>query len=110
MRLLVVEDNAKLPRLMARLLVGGGMVVDVTETAEDARAALAVATYDIILLDLGLPDGDGIELLHRLRRSGNDTPVLVATARCAVGQRIRALLRRPAADGGPAAAGGQHRA
>lgn len=91
MRLLIVEDNAKLSGVMAKLLNERGMVVDVAETVEEARAAITIGPYDVILLDLGLPDGDGIDLLHILRRAGDGTRVLVATARGAVGERVRAL-------------------
>jgi DNA-binding response OmpR family regulator len=58
---------------------------------EAARAAFAVTTYDAVILDLGLPDGDGLSLLQTLRSEGNQTPILVLTARDAVEDRVSGL-------------------
>lgn len=91
MRLLVVEDNEKLSSLMKKLLSENGFAVDAVDTADDATAALKTASYDLIVLDLSLPDKDGTEILRSLRRNGHDTPVLVATARADVSQRVKVL-------------------
>ena len=91
MKLLVIEDNARLATVMAKLLTDNGMTVDVVATVEEARAALAVAAYDVILLDLALPDGYGGDLLRTLRAAGQTTPVLVATARGDVVDRVQLL-------------------
>lgn len=91
MRLLVIEDNEKLAALMAKLLRDKAYAVDAVSTAEEAKAALSVAEYDLIVLDLSLPDSDGTELLRELRRAGRGTPVLVATARSDVMQRVQTL-------------------
>jgi DNA-binding response OmpR family regulator len=91
MRLLVVEDNQKLATLMAKLLTENLYSVDVVETLDEARAAVDVVEYDLILLDLTLPDGDGGEILRSLRRSGRTTRILVATARADVVQRVETL-------------------
>jgi DNA-binding response OmpR family regulator len=91
MRLLVIEDNEKLASLMKKLLSDNAFAVDAMATAEEAKAALAVAEYDLIVLDLSLPDQDGTELLRSLRRAGHGTPVLVATARADVVQRVQTL-------------------
>ncbi|SKA32455.1 two-component system, OmpR family, response regulator TctD [Enhydrobacter aerosaccus] len=91
MRLLVVEDNQKLAGLMAKRLVENLYSVDVVETVDDARAAVQLVDYDLILLDLSLPDGDGVEILRSLRRSGRTTRVFVSTARADVVQRIEML-------------------
>src|SRR5579872_3681022 len=91
MRLLVVEDNQKLAALMAKLLTENLYSVDVVETLEEARAAVAMVEYDLILLDLSLPDGDGGEVLRSLRRAGRATRILVATARADVVQRVETL-------------------
>ena len=69
MRLLLIEDNAKLGELIVQGLANDGFAVDWRETLEEAFEAREIATYDLILLDLGLPDGDGLELVKRLRRS-----------------------------------------
>lgn len=131
MRLLVVEDNQRLAGMMAKRLSEQKFVVDVVETVEAASTALKLGSYDLILLDLSLPDGDGAELLREARRQGADSRILVATARAEVGQRVemldegaddylvkpfsveellarvRALLRRPSAAGRPVLAAGQ---
>jgi len=91
MRLLVVEDNPKLTGLLVNLLNDHAYAVDTAATVEDARAALDVASYDLVILDLGLPDGDGGAVLADLRRRGNGVPVLVATARTEVVQRVKTL-------------------
>ena len=91
MKLLVVEDNPRLAAVMTKLLADNGMTVDSVATIEDARAALSLATYDLVLLDLALPDGYGGDLLRSLRTAGQPTPVLVATARGDVSDRVQLL-------------------
>jgi DNA-binding response OmpR family regulator len=91
MKLLIIEDNARLATLMTKLLTDNGMTVDAVGTVEEARAALALASYDLILLDLALPDGYGGDLLRTLRTAGKATPVLVATARGDVTDRVKLL-------------------
>lgn len=91
MRLLVVEDNEKLAALMKKLLSESGFAVDSVETADEAITALGVADYDLIVLDLSLPDKDGTVILKSLRQKGHGTPVLVATARADVTQRVQVL-------------------
>lgn len=97
MRVLIVEDHAKMAVLLRRLLHGSGYVVDAVGSLDEASAALAVARYDAILLDLSLPDGDGRDLLRRLRRAHDGVPVLVATARDGLNERV-ALLDEGADD------------
>ena len=80
MRLLVIEDETRIAELVKAGLARAGFTVDVVGLCGDARAALAVASYDAAVVDLGLPDGDGLELLRELRTQGNQTPVLVLTA------------------------------
>jgi len=91
MRLLVLEDNEKLAALMAKLLADNLYSVDTVATLDEARAAIEVVDYDLILLDLSLPDGDGGDILRSLRRAGHATRVLVATARADVVQRVETL-------------------
>jgi len=81
MRLLIVENNAKLAGLIAKLLADDVYSVDTVATVSEARAAIDVVDYDLILLDLSLPDGDGGDVLRSLRRSGRATRILVASAR-----------------------------
>lgn len=61
MRLLLIEDNERLGALIAEGLVQNGFVIDWRETFEDGLEARGLAAYDLILLDLGLPDGDGLD-------------------------------------------------
>lgn len=91
MRLLLVEDSARLRDLVGETIRGVGWRLDTVGGRLDAEEALAATQYDLVLLDLGLPDGDGIEVLRELRRRKNPTPVLVLTARAAVDERIAGL-------------------
>ena len=91
MRLLVVEDETRIVEVLRAALGRAGFVVDAVATVADARAAVPLVAYDAVILDLGLPDGDGMELLVELRRAGNRVPVLVLTARDAVEARVTGL-------------------
>jgi DNA-binding response OmpR family regulator len=91
MRLLVVEDNLELAELLRKGLAVAGLVVDVVSNAADARTALATTRFAAIVLDLGLPDGDGLALLRELRERKDTTPVLVLTARGGVRDRVTGL-------------------
>jgi DNA-binding response OmpR family regulator len=90
-RLLVVEDEARISEIVRTALVRGGFAVDVVRLCADAQEALATNPYDAAILDLGLPDGDGLKLLKELRASRNAVPVLVLTARDAVEHRVAGL-------------------
>ncbi|MGE5506695.1 MAG: response regulator [Actinomycetota bacterium] len=91
MRILLVEDNPRLAELVAHGLRGGGFAVDAFSTAGDAEAALDSVQYQAAILDLGLPDGDGMDVLKRARARGHHLPVLVLTARDGVDDRVRGL-------------------
>jgi len=91
MRVLLVEDEAELGELVRRNLMREGFAVDLCATAELAQAAMATTTYEVVLADLGLPDGDGVELIQQWRRAGVTVPVIAVTARDAVADRVRGL-------------------
>jgi DNA-binding response OmpR family regulator len=91
MRLLLIEDNARLGGLVVEGLTQDGFVVDWRETLEDGIEARGLAAYDLVLLDLGLPDGDGLDLVKRLRRNHDAVPILILTARGGLGDRIAGL-------------------
>lgn len=91
MRLLLIEDNARLGALIVDGLVQDGFVVDWRETLEEGLEARGLAPYDLILLDLGLPDGDGLDLVRQLRRNRDSVPILILTARGGLGERIAGL-------------------
>lgn len=91
MRVLIVEDNEELSLLLRKALAGVSVEADIASTAAAASAALATARYTAVILDRGLPDGDGLSVLRELRHRGDRTPVLVLTARGAVQHRIDGL-------------------
>lgn len=91
MRLLIVEDEPDLAKLMKANLRREGFAVDLATDAEEARAALAAQRYDVALLDLGLPDEDGLTVLAELRSRRDGTPVIAVTARDQVSERVRGL-------------------
>ena len=120
-RIALVEDHDRLAMLVRKALAGAGIEVDVFDRIASARQAIAETPYGAVVVDRGLPDGDGLWLVQRMRADGNVTPCLMLTARDAVHDRIegleagaddylakpfsmeelaarvRALLRRPAA-------------
>src|SRR5260370_3122770 len=91
MRLLIVEDEERMTEILRKAMARAGFVVDTVALYADAQAAFAVTRYDAAILDLGLPDGDGIRLLSGLRAGGNQIPVLILTARDTVEDRVCGL-------------------
>jgi DNA-binding response OmpR family regulator len=91
MRLLIVEDNEELAELVAKGLKTAGYESDVLSSLEEARAVLSTTFYAAMILDLGLPDGDGLELLREIRQRNNPIPVLVLTARGGLTDRVQGL-------------------
>jgi DNA-binding response OmpR family regulator len=122
MRLLLVEDHPQLAELVHDGLTRQGFAVDLCGSLRQALAAKSAASYDLVLLDLGLPDGDGMSLVRELRAGNDSTPILILTARGGLNDRLigldggaddylvkpfeiaelaarcRALLRRPGAS------------
>lgn len=91
MRLLLVEDNARLASLIREGLDAQGFAVDWCETVDGADHALKVNTYDLMLLDLGLPDGEGLDLVRKARRAKLMLPILILTARGGLDDRVMGL-------------------
>lgn len=91
MHILVVEDEQRLCRLLRRSLEANRHVVDVATDGETGLAAAQGGGYDVVILDLGLPDMDGLEVCRRLRAAGVDTPVLMLTARDEIEDRVSGL-------------------
>jgi len=91
MRLLLVEDDTMIGESVLDLLRADGYAVDWVKDGEMADTALLAGSYDLVLLDLGLPRIDGLEVLRRLRGRQDRIPVLIATARDSVQQRIEGL-------------------
>ena len=90
-RVLLVEDHDRLARLMCKGLVGAGIAVDVVGRIDTAWSAVQQMSYQALVLDRGLPDGDGLVLLQRLRSAGQGLPCLVLTARDALHDRVEGL-------------------
>jgi two-component system, OmpR family, response regulator len=125
MRLLVVEDSQRLQELVADSLNSAGYRVDVAGTVADFLGSVVSVQYDLVIIDLGLPDGDGLSGIRALRDMGQSMPILVMTARGSIEDRVigldsgaddylikpfnhtellarvRALLRRPSELHGP---------
>jgi two-component system OmpR family response regulator len=91
MRILVVEDDSLLAAGLTSLLARAGHAVDQVKSGSQADGALRATEYELLVLDIGLPDIDGFEVLRRLRQRRSPTNVLVLTARDAVEDRVRGL-------------------
>jgi len=91
MKILIVEDEARVARFVERALTEQAHTVRAVASCAAARDALADSPYDAIILDLGLPDGDGLDLLREWRSTGFNEPILILSARDAVQDRIRGL-------------------
>ena len=93
MRVLLVEDDPMVGEALTGCLEDDAYAVDWVGTVQEGLVGLAAHTYDIVLLDLGLPGGDGGELLVQARGRGDRTPVIVLTARSELGSRVASLDR-----------------
>lgn len=91
MRILLAEDDRFLADGLSLVLKDGGYAVDVAATGIDADSALTQVPYDLLILDLGLPKLDGMELLKRIRNRGQLLPVLILTARDRLEDRVTGL-------------------
>jgi DNA-binding response OmpR family regulator len=91
MRLLLVEDTPRLRDLLVEAVHGAGWRIDAVGSVSEADDAISAADYDLLLVDLGLPDGNGLDLIHRVRQQKVATPILVLTARSSIDERIAGL-------------------
>lgn len=91
MRVLLVEDNAELVALLVKGLARSGFSADSVTNAADAAHAMAAMRYSAVVLDLGLPDEDGLSVLRGIRGRNDSTPVLVLTARDGITDRVNGL-------------------
>lgn len=90
-RILLIEDHERLAQLVCKGLVGAGIAVDVVDRVDTAWATIQRMPYQALVIDRGLPDGDGLMLLRRMRRAGIGVPCLVLTARDALRDRVEGL-------------------
>ena len=91
MRVLLVEDTEDVADANAASFIRRGDAIDCVDTVQAAEDTLAVNDYEVIILDINLPDGQGTDILRTLRRQRKPTPVLMLTARMAVEDRVAAL-------------------
>lgn len=91
MRLLLIEDSSRLRDLISETIHNIGWRIDAVDSLRQAEEAEALVKYDLLLVDLGMPDGDGLDFIRQLRRNGSQVPVLVITARVTVEDRIIGL-------------------
>ena len=91
MRILVAEDNKTLADGLATVLRAGGYAVDVVGDGVSADAVISTTDFDLVVLDLNLPDMDGLDVLRRMRARRNSSAVLILTARGAMDERIKGL-------------------
>ena len=91
MKILIVEDEPRMGTFVVKALTEQSYTVQLVRTCASARDALAEAPVDAVVLDLGLPDGDGLDLLREWRASGFNEPVLILSARDAMEDRVTGL-------------------
>jgi heavy metal response regulator len=91
MRILVVEDESRIADFLSRGLVSAGYAVDVAATGGSAIDMIHSTDYDLVILDLGLPDVDGLTVLQKIRNRKVSPPVLILSARDAVDDRVKGL-------------------
>ena len=91
MHLLVIEDDARLVRVLRRLLTQDQHIVETASTAADGLELAEDAALDAVILDIGLPDRSGLEVARSLRAGGSSVPILMLTARDAVSARVEGL-------------------
>src|SRR6202166_3463585 len=91
MRLLVVEDDISIQLFLKRALTEAGYQVDAASTAKAGEAMALEGIHDAFIIDLGLPDLDGLDLIARCPAQGNAAPVLILSARRSVDERVRGL-------------------
>ena len=91
MRILLVEDDPQIGGAIASALHDSGLVADWVRDGEAALASIVAGAFDLVLLDLGLPKRDGLDVLTHVRQRRQDTPVLIITARDSVEERVKGL-------------------
>lgn len=91
MKILLAEDDKYLAQGLSMILRDNGYAVDLAMTGPEADVALSVSEYDLLILDLGLPKMDGLEVMQRMKNRGISTPILILTARDRLEDRVQGL-------------------
>lgn len=91
MKLLLIEDDASLREIMQRALKSEGYIVEIAGTYFEACDKIAGYSYDCIMLDIMLPDGNGLKLLEQIKKNGNDARVIIISARDSLDDKITGL-------------------
>ena len=91
MRILLIEDHKRLAQAVIEGLAKYGFRVDLFATVQDGLIATRSIAYDALILDLGLPDGDGLDVVYNLRAEANKIPILILTARDGLNDRVAGL-------------------
>lgn len=91
MRLILVEDSQRLQELLSESLTNAGYLLDVASTIAEMHNMMSAVNYELLIIDLGLPDGDGLTAIRTLRAQGNTTPILIITARGSIDDRVSGL-------------------
>ena len=91
MKLLIVEDNLHLTNDMSKFLTDNGFVVEQAANLSAARERVSVYEYDLIILDLGLPDGNGLDLIDKVKQKNVNTGILIVTAKNAIEDKVKGL-------------------
>ncbi len=92
MRILLVEDDPQIGSAIASALDDAGMAADWVKDGDAALASIATGTFELVLLDIGLPKKDGLSVLKHIRQNRDSIPIIMITARDAVEDRIAGLL------------------
>jgi len=91
MKLLIVEDNYQLADDLSKFLEENGFIIEIANTLKEAKDKVGVYNYDLIILDLGLPDGTGLDVIQELKKINKDPGVLIVTAKNAVEDKVLGL-------------------
>jgi DNA-binding response OmpR family regulator len=91
MKLLIVEDNFQLADDLSRFLTENGFIVEIADTLEDAKEKVGLYQYELIILDIGLPDGSGLDIIKLLKNKNSDAGILIVTAKNAIEDKVKGL-------------------
>ena len=91
MKILIVEDNERLAEDMLDYLHDNGFVVEHSTTIADARDKISLYEYEVVILDIGLPDGNGLDLIYDLKNQNKNSGILIVTAKNAIEDKVKGL-------------------